>query len=290
MIDEIRTSCSRQLTPQFLQDVSRLIIDLYRSSESERLVSLLRSLEGSSTSPNDRQPKSAFFKLIKLYHPDSMASHRATLSSLNSRNTESTRTFYDSFFRAKSLLGSPVPKRSRDLNHAEEYSFDSDDYGSDFYDGQSVSEQETEGGIISILNSVFLGSSTPQSLEPIDLAQLTELINLSNCGITDMDGIQYCKNITGLDVSSNRITNVYDLAMLQHLEILDLRNNQIDSIDPLRGLENLRELYLDDNEIEDISCLSSCDRLEVLSVTNNPITNIGPIRELQERNVIVVYY
>lgn len=96
----------------------------------------------------------------------------------------------------------------------------------------------------------------------ITQGQLLELRTLDarNFGVRDLRGLEFARNLTSLDVSSdtalqNAVRNLAPLADLTNLRFLDMENNDITDITPVASLFNLDELYL----------------------AGNPIFNIGPL-------------
>ena len=119
-------------------------------------------------------------------------------------------------------------------------------------------------------------------ITPAELAELTMLS--ARCqgiteGITDLSGIEYCTNLTWLELSRHQIRDVSPLSSLTNLTMLQLNSIQIDDISPLSSLTNLTYLSLRNNEISDISPLASLTSLEMLSLTANQVSDITPLVE-----------
>lgn len=71
-------------------------------------------------------------------------------------------------------------------------------------------------------------------------------------GIINIDGIEYCKNLTGLVLSGNQIADISALADLINIYWLRLHHNQISNISVLASLTNLTSLDLSSNQISDM--------------------------------------
>ena len=146
-----------------------------------------------------------------------------------------------------------------------------------------------------------------------DLEGLASL-NASNKSISDITGLQYCVNITTLDLSYNEISDISPLSSLTNLTTLHLRGvvlrgvvsidiqtqilymrrlspltnlvrvrlcaNGISDISPLSSLTNLTTLDLYGNSISDISPLSSLTNLTTLDLSRNRISNISSLSSL----------
>lgn len=95
-----------------------------------------------------------------------------------------------------------------------------------------------------------------------DLAQVLEL-DARGYSIRDLTGIEYCKNLAWIDLSTNQISNLRPLEQLGHPEnpydsplvYLNLDSNLVTDITPLSGLLNLKQLSLFNNQVTDIAAL-----------------------------------
>ena len=87
-----------------------------------------------------------------------------------------------------------------------------------------------------------------------DLLGLLEL-DARGLGISDLTGLEYCTNVTFLDLDDNNIADLTPLANLDNLEFLYLENNDITNITPLAGLFYLNQVTLFSNQVWDISPL-----------------------------------
>ena len=109
-----------------------------------------------------------------------------------------------------------------------------------------------------------------------DLDRLTSLFLMEH-GISNLEGIQHCTNLTELDLEDNQIVDISPLAGLINLTRLGLYDNQIVDISPLAGLFNLMELSLSGNQIVDISPLAGLINLTRLVLDRNQIVDISPL-------------
>ena len=103
-----------------------------------------------------------------------------------------------------------------------------------------------------------------------DLAGLRSL-HAGSRGITNLEGIQHCVNLTSLSLWGNAIVDISPLSGLINLTELKLGFNQIADISPLAGLINLTYLRLDQNRIIDISPLAGLTNLEALFLGENAL-------------------
>ncbi len=112
-----------------------------------------------------------------------------------------------------------------------------------------------------------------------DLAELTSLC-VGNKGVTDLSGLEYCTNLTILNLDRNQISDISVLSSLTNLTVLGLAGNQVSDISSLATLNNLEYLYLGENKISDVSSLRSLNNLSVLSIYSNRIRDISSLGSL----------
>jgi len=120
--------------------------------------------------------------------------------------------------------------------------------------------------------------------KPTGDVQDTDLIGLTflaanNRKISNLEGIQYCTNLTSLNLNSNQIVNITKLSGLTTLGSLSLNHNQIVDISALSNLGNLSMLFLSNNEIVDITPLSGLS-FYWLSLGSNEIVDISSLSGL----------
>ncbi|GAB5362920.1 hypothetical protein AAMO2058_000840000 [Amorphochlora amoebiformis] len=75
---------------------------------------------------------------------------------------------------------------------------------------------------------------------------------LSGCGISDLDGIEVCEQLTELYISFNAIKDLSPLFRHSSLEVLDLDHNKINSLQTVEfisSIRTLRSLSLEGNPI-----------------------------------------
>lgn len=284
------------LTVPYLQRVSRRIIDMYRSKQERQISELYDYLFPSpSESPNKRaELKKQFIVLIKLFHPDTHNLHRKQILQSSSPESEAEIEFYRRFVDVESRI-QLTRQRSRQIvrdafSQEEVYAFDEDSDIEDYSEADTLAEEASPQNIYSIIRSLFLGNNLTAEFSPLDLKQIEGELVLSTQEIDDLDGIQYCTHLRGLDLSNNQIDNIYELQFLENLEELDISHNHIHSIDELAEIHSLIIVYLDQNNIEDISPLLQLPALEFVSVIGNPLSSMQPIDALQENGVVIVYF
>jgi len=113
-------------------------------------------------------------------------------------------------------------------------------------------------------------------LTDIDLASLTEF-GAGGYNIANTEGLQYCINLTSLNLAYNQISGITPLSALTGVRYLYLNDNRISDITPLSGLTGLSSLYLQDNRVGDIATLSGLTDLRHIDLDRNRITDLQPL-------------
>ncbi len=111
---------------------------------------------------------------------------------------------------------------------------------------------------------------TGEMLTQSDLEKLTSL-HASGQGISNLDGLQYCKNLAELNLSNNKIVDISPLGALTGITRLNLISNLINDITPLAKLSKLEVLWLDNNKVSDISTISFLENIKEIRLTGNPL-------------------
>ncbi|XP_028814437.1 leucine-rich repeat-containing protein 56 [Denticeps clupeoides] len=84
-----------------------------------------------------------------------------------------------------------------------------------------------------------------------DLSHL-QVLWLTRCGLSDLDGIHSVSSLKELYVAYNNISDLNQIAMLEYLEVLDLEGNNIDNLIQVQYLglcSHLRTLTLEGNPL-----------------------------------------
>ena len=125
-----------------------------------------------------------------------------------------------------------------------------------------------------------LGKPAGEDITAAELLNLTTTLWALFSDITDLTGLEYCTNLTELNIYGNQISDISALSSLTNLSQLRLNYNQISDISPLASLTNMILLYLGENQISDISALSSLTNLTLLDLDGNQVSDISPLSSL----------
>ena len=112
-----------------------------------------------------------------------------------------------------------------------------------------------------------------------DLVGLASLM-ASDKEIQDLSGLQYCTNLTDLDLWHNQVSDISPLGNLTSLTRLDLGDNEISDISPVGNLTDLEYLFLYSNQIGDITSVANLTNLTSLSLQHNQVNDISPLAKL----------
>ncbi|MBN2658586.1 MAG: leucine-rich repeat domain-containing protein [Spirochaetales bacterium] len=282
-----------------LKKISSVIIEAYRKSDYSVLKRYASALD-IKAGEFEAKPAGTFRKMMLFYHPDRRAViHRKIreLSSAGQRDLlkkmeESVIKDFSPHPESKKKKASGW-KDSGDVTFREEYwtnpfndDFESDDFLYTREDRTRV-EEDNFFEFIEAVRAMMYGNLSGGFL-PKDLYHLDGELDLSEEGIRDLSGIEYCINITELILSRNRVSHLSDLSGLSQLQSLDLSWNQISYIDELAALSSLRILDLSFNEIEDISPLFRLEELKYLNMIGNPLNSPEPLEKLRSRGILVL--
>ena len=118
------------------------------------------------------------------------------------------------------------------------------------------------------LISLDLSGSEIESIMDIGTSfNKLEKLNVSNCGLSDLNGIICFNNLKELIASNNKITDLIYIEMCEELKVIDLSNNLIE----------------DENNL---LFLNSCPKLQKIILTGNKIKQSG--KNLLDKNIQLV--
>jgi uncharacterized protein (TIGR03067 family) len=118
------------------------------------------------------------------------------------------------------------------------------------------------------------------NLKGLEKCKNLALLKLTRNHISDLTPLKELTNLQSLDLAGNKIADVTPLGSLTKLQYLELSHNQISNLAPLSGLTSLASLYLTGNQVRDIAPLSNLSKLTSLSLGNNQIGDISPLAKV----------
>ncbi|QDV66071.1 Bifunctional hemolysin/adenylate cyclase precursor [Crateriforma conspicua] len=158
---------------------------------------------------------------------------------------------------------------------------------------------EAIGAVLGVSVVTTVGGDV-QFARPVHASELSSIaeLDLSNSGVTDLEGLQHLVGLRSLNLSGNNLDSTSlsvlrprnnDTQGLLAIEHLDLSNNQLTSTNPLQFLTTLRTLNLSDQRgvsITSIGGLRTLEELRVLTVAGNSVTDLSPLRNLSNLRVL----
>ncbi len=218
------------------------------------------------------------------------------------RNQMGRLEFYKNLLSADKKIKIPGSTKSQrttggsEFKYArnEEFQFDTRDFGysvSGSYEGTGdsiIDEVEEEFDFINALKASYMGNNDLQ-LGIADLKSMEEELVLCDYGISELNGLQHCVNITSLNLSYNNILNIYEIKYLSALRELFLSNNCISNIDYMENLSSLEIIDISCNEIENIDVFLSLDNLKFADLRNNPLRPGAVNALLKKKGLYVIF-
>ena len=292
-IESLYEKIKRNLSAEYLKELSIRIIDAYRSRNLKTLTAYALHVMPESVDEHT-PPNRVFLRLIGHFHPDRLAAIRKEVADAYASGDKKVLAFYAKLAEAKDVVESSHHASREPVDLREEYDYGTEDFGYDIGDQyeeeveSDYEEAETEFDFIRAVKAEHLGNLDVE-LTPADLSYLEGELVLAGYELSDLDGLEYCTNLTSLDLSKNQIDNIYEVQFLTHLHELFLARNHISSLTPLADLAELEILDLADNDIEDPSPLLSMAGLRFVNLQGNPLEETETLRLLEERSIAVIF-
>ncbi|HKK20942.1 MAG TPA: leucine-rich repeat domain-containing protein [candidate division Zixibacteria bacterium] len=120
-----------------------------------------------------------------------------------------------------------------------------------------------------------------------ELSALDSLI-AEDEGISDLAGIEYCINLSKLNLTDNNVSDIAPLAQLVGLRDVNLQGNSVSDITPLSGLNSLWILQLTGNPIGDLDPLASLGNMWFLSVNFAGLTDLQAVASMPKIEYLFV--
>jgi Leucine-rich repeat (LRR) protein len=262
-----------------LNRITARLLDLYRSKQHSQLRELARRI--SDVVPVDGSNISkCFSQLVMLYHPDRGEATRREIERLSSAGREGELQRFSHIL----LVGDfghlpPAVEAPAATDFVSEYEWDAAEV--DSYNGREWDEQTLEDEQFAVTGEVYEHTffqavkmkfyGTLQVELPYYYLEDLEEIEMAECGIVSLDGVEHCRHARVIDISGNAIEDLSELRSLNHVSELYASGNAIGYVDALSSLVNLRIVDLSLNDIDDLSPLFGLERLEFVNVMGNPL-------------------
>ena len=104
-------------------------------------------------------------------------------------------------------------------------------------------------------------------------------LDLTDAGLSSLDGIEYLTGLTYLDLSDNNLTTLEQLEDNDQLQYLNVSGNRLTDLyilpESVGSFSNLEELDASDNRLTDMTGAIICTNLVTLDVSGNRLSKIG---------------
>jgi len=278
-----------------LNRITAALLHLYQSRDHARLREIAHRISEVVT-VDDSTLSKCFSQLVVLYHPDKGENHRREIEALHATGKDQDLQPFSHILLLDNvdLLTLPTPA-SETVDYSPEYAYESPDEAFDaaresdedtFEDAQfAPGDEEYDHSFFHALKLRTYGTLAVE-LPTYYLRDLEE-IEMADCSLTSLDGIEHCVYATVVDISGNALTDLSELQSLVRITELYASGNQIGYIDPLRELTHLRIVDLSMNDIDDISALLDLEHLEFVNLTGNNVPP-GQIERLRSTGCTVL--
>lgn len=143
--------------------------------------------------------------------------------------------------------------------------------------------QDLAPGIVESLRALDLSINRLCSIgvdSSLDKCTHLVVLDLSNNGLTQIQGLRQLKRLKSLRLEQNRIEKIEGLEGLRRLVHLSLRLNRIDVVENLQNLQCLEILDISNNELKDALHLCFVPSLRKVNLSNNGLADLEEMRDL----------
>ncbi len=291
---ELHTKLKEAYSGQNLNRITVTLIHLYKNEQFGTLRQIVEMISNSVEIYID--PENRFFsKLMMLYHPDRGSFHRSEIEKLAAKNDHDGLLNYSHILMLNRIEEIAEALTSyEDIDYSPVYEWDLNLEGFSIIDTRKSGQADYErhdkprkkfNTFYNALKFRMYGKSTVGF--PSHYLEDLEELELSQSGINDLDGVQFCIHTTTLDLSDNAISDISLLWGLKLIENLNLSDNRIEIIDTLVNLRNLKTLVLSNNPIKDVSPLHNLSKLEYVELSGTRVSH-DRILKLEELGITVL--
>ncbi len=293
-IKELYNKLKEAYSNQNLNKITVTLINLYKEQQFGTLRHIAEMISDSVDITIDPHGK-YFSKLMMLYHPDRGNFHRSEIDRLaESRNHDGLLGYAHILMLGRIEEIAATLTSYEDIDYSPVYEWDINLDGFTIINTREPAQtgkrntQRVQPKRYNFYDAVKMRMyGNTKTGFPTHYFEDFEEFELSQSGINDLEGIQYCIHATIMDLSGNFISDLSLLWGLTQLEELDLSDNKIEELETLVNLRNLRSLNLSNNAVKDISDLMHLAKLEYVDLSGTRVPQ-SQIRELECAGVTVV--
>ncbi len=119
-----------------------------------------------------------------------------------------------------------------------------------------------------------------KDLEYIGKLPALKTLQLSNCGLSTLKGLEYATGLNTLNIGNNTIRDIAPLANMPNLKNLGMSHNALVSLEEISNLTQLEVLDVSYNAIVTTAPLAKLSNLTMLSVSGNGLMQLEGIESL----------
>lgn len=303
-IDKLKSELTEAYSTDNLNALTAKLLHFKKRKQQKCLEKVCQIINQYYFFADERDPK-LFTKLIMVYHPDKAQCYHDEISTQDSSQQLERLKHIIPVLKAVESMDDEVETLS-----AEDFE---EEFGWNFQGDYSIFQEETtrnpesflfdeenpdeeifygtgyepfDGSFLSALKQKVYGRTDVDF--PVTLLEDIEDVEMAECDIDHLDGIEYCLQTKILDVSGNFIEDIFELGKLTDLEEIYLAGNNIRIIDILAVLKKLKVVDLSDNDLDDVSALFYLDRLNFVDLRGNNVPQ-NQVNQLKEHGVVVVH-
>jgi hypothetical protein len=280
---------------QNLNKITVTLINLYKDQQFGTLSQIVEMISDSVEIAID--PDNRFFsKLMMLYHPDRGDFHRNELDRMAANQDHDGLLGYAHILMLGRIEEIAVTLSSyEDIDYSPVYEWDVNLEGFTIINirepalsgNKFQARKHRKGYSFYDAVKIRMYGKTNVEFPPHYLEDMDEY-ELSQSGINDLEGVQYCLHALVMDLSGNSINDISLLWGMTQLEELNLSDNKIEDIDALANLRRLKTLDLSNNPVRDVSILLNHNKLEYLDLTGSKVP-LNQIRQLEDLGITIVH-
>jgi Leucine-rich repeat (LRR) protein len=293
-ISQLYSKITEAYQVENLNKISLVLIQLFKNKQIENLRKIVEIVRESIDIEINSDGK-GFSKLMMLYHPDRREFHLKELENIFQNNDLDALLNYAHILyldRIDELALNIESQEDIDFSPVYEWDFETNGFSiymeegkiDNSFNSHNFSNSENGYTFYEAIKMRMYGT-TEIEFPSYYLEDIDEL-ELSEAGISELEGVEFCVHTISLDLSENFISDLSYLWDLRMLTELNLSYNQICIIDTLSNLQNLQILLLSHNQINDISALFNLSKLKFVDLSGNDIDE-KQINELRDSGVQV---
>jgi hypothetical protein len=169
----------------------------------------------------------------------------------------------------ESLIRASIGKPSGDITSADAEAVTRLDLSGEWQDYLSDSDDDSDPGAATISN-----------IDGLQFFKNLEYLDLSGHAVSDLTPLAGLTKLTTLILTGNPVTDITPIQSLTSLKLLDLSGCTAPDYGPLEGLTNLEYLKLTDSTLVDVTPLAALSGLKYLFLTGSPVNNYFPLEDI----------